>query len=105
MNVLYDKDHYKLALGQLNTCKSLIDAIGRDYIRLMKYGDSQFRLKQLKRAALGRMCTLLRKQDGSLKYLEQVRQHMARLPSIDPATRTVTLCWTHRLQVLEMANH
>jgi nucleolar GTP-binding protein len=92
MNVLYDKDHYKLALGQLNTCKNLIDSIGRDYIRLMKYGDSQFRLKQLKRAALGRMCTLLKKQDGSLKYLEQVRQHMARLPSIDPATRTVILC-------------
>lgn len=91
MNVLYDKDHYKLALGQLNTAKSLIDGIGRDYVRLMKYGDSQFRLKQLKRAALGRMCTLLRKQDGSLKYLEQVRQHMARLPSIDPATRTILL--------------
>jgi len=91
MNVLYDKDHYKLALGQLNTAKSLIDGIGRDYIRLMKYGDSLFRLKQLKRAALGRMCTLLRKQDGSLKYLEQIRQHMARLPSIDPATRTIIL--------------
>lgn len=25
MNILYDKDHYKLALGQLNTCKHLID--------------------------------------------------------------------------------
>lgn len=91
MNVLYDKDHYKLALGQLNTAKSLIDGIGRDYVRLMKYGDSQFRLKQLKRAALGRMCTLLRRQDGSFKYLEQVRQHMARLPSIDPATRSIIL--------------
>ena len=25
MNVLYDKDHYKLALGQLNTARHLID--------------------------------------------------------------------------------
>lgn len=25
MNVLYDKDHYKLALGQLNIAKNLID--------------------------------------------------------------------------------
>lgn len=25
MNVLYDKDHYKLALGQINIAKNLID--------------------------------------------------------------------------------
>ena len=25
MNILYDKDHYKLALGQINTAKHLID--------------------------------------------------------------------------------
>lgn len=91
LNVLYDRDHYKLALGQLNTCRHLIDGIGRDYVRLLKYGDSLYRCKQLKRAALGRMATLLKKQEGSLGYLEQVRQHLSRLPSIDPATRTLIL--------------
>lgn len=25
LNILYDRDHYKLALGQLNTAKNLID--------------------------------------------------------------------------------
>ncbi|MES1903696.1 MAG: Nucleolar GTP-binding protein 1 [Paramarteilia canceri] len=25
INILYDKDHYKIALSQLNTCKKLID--------------------------------------------------------------------------------
>ena len=25
INVLYDKDQYKLALGQINTCRHLID--------------------------------------------------------------------------------
>lgn len=25
MNVLYDKDHFKLALGQLNTARHLVD--------------------------------------------------------------------------------
>ncbi|PHT43480.1 Nucleolar GTP-binding protein 1 [Capsicum baccatum] len=28
----------------------------------------------------------------SLAYLEQIRQHMARLPSIDPNTRTILIC-------------
>ncbi len=116
MNVLYDKDHYKLALGQINTAKHLIDNVGKDYVRLLKYGDSLYRCKQLKRAALGRMATIMKRQNQSLAYLEevkrerererrliesfqggkkknlnpiQVRQHLGRLPSIDPNTRTI----------------
>jgi len=92
INVLYDKDHYKLALGQLNTARHLIDNLGKDYVRLLKFGDSLYRCKCLKRAALGRMCTIMKKQNASLAYLEQVRQHLSRLPSIDPNTRTVIIC-------------
>lgn len=54
MNVLYDKNHYKLALGQLRTCRHLIDQVAKDYVRLLKFGDSLYRCKQLKKAALGR---------------------------------------------------
>ncbi|XP_074049322.1 GTP-binding protein 4 [Macrotis lagotis] len=92
MNVLYDKDHYKLALGQINIAKNLVDNVAKDYVRLMKYGDSLYRCKQLKRAALGRMCTIIKRQKQSLEYLEQVRQHLSRLPTIDPNTRTLLLC-------------
>lgn len=92
LNVLYDKDHYKLALGQLNTARNLIDKLAQDYVRLVKYGDSLYRCKELKRAAMGRMCTLMRRQGPSLQYLEQVRQHMSRLPAIDPNTRSILLC-------------
>ncbi|KNE57746.1 small GTP-binding protein domain [Allomyces macrogynus ATCC 38327] len=92
MNVLYDKDHYKLALGQLNTARHLVEQIAKDYVRLLKFGDSLYRCKQLKRAALGRMATLVKGLKDSLAYLEQVRQHLARLPSIDPNTRTLLVC-------------
>ncbi|EFJ25861.1 hypothetical protein SELMODRAFT_231970 [Selaginella moellendorffii] len=92
MNVLYDRDHYKLALGQLRTAKRLVEKICKDYVKLLKYGDSLYRCKQLKKAALGRMCTLMKRVGPSLAYLEQVRQHMARLPSIDPNTRTILIC-------------
>lgn len=44
----------------------------QDYVRLLKYGDSLYRCKQLKRAALGRMATLMKRQGPSLAYLEQV---------------------------------
>lgn len=92
LNVLYDKDHYKLALGQINTARNLVDKVAKEYVKLLKYGDSLYRCKQLKRAALGRMCTIVKKLGPSFAYLEQVRQHMSRLPSIDPNTRTIIVC-------------
>jgi len=92
MNVLYDKDHYKLALGQLNTARHIIDGVAKDYVRLLKYGDSLYRCKQLKKAALGRMATIMKRQAANLTYLEEVRQHLSRLPSINPYTRTIILC-------------
>jgi len=91
MNVLYDRDHYKIALSQLNICKQLVSNIGKDYIKLLKYGDSLYRCKMLKKAALGRMAKLLRQQKASFAYLEQVRQHLGRLPSIDPYAKTILL--------------
>jgi len=91
INVLYSRDHYKLALGQLSTARSLVDNVGKDYLKLLKFGDSLYRCKELKRAALGRMCTVMKKLGPSLAYLEQVRQHLSRLPSIDPSTRTMMI--------------
>jgi nucleolar GTP-binding protein len=48
--------------------------------------------KQLKRAALGRMATLTRRLKDPLLYLDQVRQHLGRLPAIDPTARTLLIC-------------
>lgn len=92
INVLYDKDHYKLGLGQLNQARHLIDNVGKEYVRLLKFGDSLYRCKQLKKAALGRMVTIVKRQASNLQYLEQVRQHLARIPTIDPYTRTIIIC-------------
>jgi nucleolar GTP-binding protein len=92
LNTLYDADHFRIALGQLNTAKGLIETVARDYVRLLKYGQSLFQCKQLKRAALGRMATICKRLKDPLLYLEQVRQHLGRLPSIDPNTRTLLIC-------------
>ena len=92
MNTLYDADHFKIALGQVSTAKHLIETVSRDYVRLIKYAQSLFQCKQLKRAALGRMATICRRLKDPLVYLEQVRQHLGRLPSIDPNTRTLLIC-------------
>jgi nucleolar GTP-binding protein len=43
----------------------------------------------LKKAALGRMATMTKKLKSSLGFLEEVRKHMSRLPSINPYDRTL----------------
>ncbi|KAK5074973.1 Nucleolar GTP-binding protein 1 [Lithohypha guttulata] len=92
MNTLYDADHFRIALGTLSTAKRLIETVSRDYVRLLKYAQSLFQCKNLKKAALGRMATICRRLRDPLVYLEQVRQHLGRLPSIDPNTRTLLIC-------------
>ena len=92
LNTLYDADHFRIALGQLSTAKHLIETVSRDYVRLIKYAQSLFQCKQLKRAGLGRMATICKRLKDPLVYLEQVRQHLGRLPSIDPNTRTLLIC-------------
>jgi nucleolar GTP-binding protein len=67
------------------------DSVSKDYVRLLKFGDSLYRCKALKKAALGRMATIMKRQKNSLEYLEQVRQHLSRLPAIDPNTRTLLI--------------
>lgn len=37
------------------------------------------------------MATIMKRQAANLEYLEQVRQHLSRLPTIDPYTRTIIL--------------
>ena len=76
LHVLYNKDHYKLALGQINTARNLIGKIAKDYVKLLKYGDSLYRCKCLKVAALGRMCTVIKRVGPSLAYLESKTENL-----------------------------
>lgn len=66
LNILYDRDHYKLALGQVAACISRIERISKEYITLSKYSDSLYKSKSLKTAAFGRCCTGM-KQRGVLR--------------------------------------
>jgi nucleolar GTP-binding protein len=92
INVLYDRDHYKMALGHVKAVSGAIANVDKEYSRLVKYGDSLYRCKQLKRAALGKMSTMAKKLAKTLVYLEEVRQNLMRMPDIDPSTRTLLIC-------------
>lgn len=92
INVLYDRDHYKMALGHVNVINRVIQNTSKEFLKLLKFGESAYRCKQLKKSALGRMASAAKKLKGSLEYLEEVRQHMSRLPSISLSTPTLLIC-------------
>lgn len=91
LNILYDRDHYKLALGQVAACISRIERISKEYITLSKYSDSLYKSKSLKTAAFGRYCTVVKKLAKVFEYLEEVRMHLQRLPVIQTTARTLLL--------------
>ncbi|KAL8430607.1 hypothetical protein ACSSS7_005826 [Eimeria intestinalis] len=91
LNILYDRDHYKLALGQVAACINRIERITKEYITLSKYSDSLYKSKSLKTAALGRYCTVVKKLAKVFEYLEEVRMHLQRLPAIQTSARTLLL--------------
>jgi nucleolar GTP-binding protein len=92
LGLIYDKNNYKLALGRINSCRNLICKLARDHLKLLKFSDSIYRCKQLKRALFGRISKVKKKLSPSLTYLQKFRQHIALLPSIDPKKRTILLC-------------
>ncbi|THU98159.1 hypothetical protein K435DRAFT_661449, partial [Dendrothele bispora CBS 962.96] len=77
MNVLYDKNYYKPAPGQLCTIRRLIDQIAKNYVRLLKFGDTLYRCTQLNALLSVALC----EAKDPLAYLEQVHQHISRLPT------------------------
>ena len=75
VNVLYDRDHFKLALGQLNIARQIIDSVGKDYVKLLKYGDSLYRCRSARPA--GRLQTRMSRAShpcpGTVASLSSVR--------------------------------
>lgn len=92
INVLYDRDHYKLALGHVSATRSGIEKVSKEFVKLLKFADTPYRCKQLKRAAFGRMASGVKRLGKTLEYLEEIRMHMSRLPSIDLSGRTLLVC-------------
>ncbi|MES1916758.1 MAG: hypothetical protein MHM6MM_008546, partial [Cercozoa sp. M6MM] len=91
LNVNYDRDHYKVALAKVNLTKQIVENVAKEKVTLLKYGDSLYRCKRTKRAALGHMASHIKKLSPFLVFLEKVREHLSRLPQIEPDTCTLLL--------------
>ncbi|KAF3779179.1 Nucleolar GTP-binding protein 1 [Nymphaea thermarum] len=67
LHVIYNKDHYKLALAQVNTARSLIGRVAKDYVSLLKFGDSLYRCKFLRGRLMATRHSELNRTDDRIK--------------------------------------
>lgn len=62
------------------------------YTNVKRWSERHLAGRSSRYSHIFRMCTVIKRQADNLKFLEDTRQHLSRLPTIDPDTRTLILC-------------
>ncbi len=82
-SILVDIDELKLTLGKINGILPILRNIGREYIRKLNGIQAPKEGDQLRRAAFGRISSIINKQNKNLEYLNRIRGRLREIPSID----------------------
>jgi len=91
LNLMFQRQHYKLALSKLSRSKRAIEFVSKNFVKFVKNGDSLYTCKQLKKEALGRICTIIQKLNKPFSFLEKVRYHLEKIPNLDPHRKLIIL--------------
>ncbi|MFX0105540.1 MAG: NOG1 family protein [Candidatus Hodarchaeota archaeon] len=82
-SVLVDIDELKLTLGKLNGILPILSQIEREYVSKLSRIEAPKEGDQLRRAAFGRISSIINKQSNNLDYLNKIRGRLREIPSID----------------------
>jgi nucleolar GTP-binding protein len=90
LDISYGLDKIRQTLGSLSGSADIIWKIKREYLGDVWHASTVLKTKDLRRAAFGRMRSVIKKLNSRLTYLESVRQSMRLMPGID--LEMPTLC-------------
>jgi nucleolar GTP-binding protein len=82
-SLLVNIDDLKLALGKLNGILPVLSQLGREYSKKLTKIEEPKEADRLRRAAFGRISSVLKKQNKTLEYLNNIRGKLREIPSID----------------------
>ncbi|MFX1497540.1 MAG: NOG1 family protein [Promethearchaeota archaeon] len=82
-SLLVDIEKLKLTLGKLNGILPILSQIERYYSKQLNYINAPNEADKLRRAAFGRISSILNKQNKNLEYLNTIRGKLRSIPSID----------------------
>ncbi|MFW9867702.1 MAG: NOG1 family protein [Candidatus Thorarchaeota archaeon] len=82
-SILVDIDKLKLSLGKLNGIIAVLRRIEREHLNQLKKIEIPKEGDRLRRAAFGRISSIINKQNSNLEYLNTIRGSLRQIPSID----------------------
>ena len=82
--ILIGTDKLKRALGAVHNCIPPIDTITENHIQALKLADDDRQMKKTRRAAKGRISSILRATAKNLDFIIEAKVTLSRLPGIVP---------------------
>jgi nucleolar GTP-binding protein len=82
-SLLVDVDELKLTLGRLNGILPILHQIERESSKNLSQIEAPKDADKVRRAAFGRISSIIDKQNNNLEYLNSVRGRLKEIPSID----------------------
>ncbi|MFX0025395.1 MAG: NOG1 family protein [Candidatus Hermodarchaeota archaeon] len=82
-SLLVDINKLKLTLGKINGILPILSQIEKDHSKQLNRIETPKEGDKIRRAAFGRISSILRKQNKNLEYLNNIRGKLREIPSID----------------------
>ena len=90
-SLLVDVDELRLILGKLNGILPLLRKLQREYSKKLSQIESPKDADRIRRAAFGRISSIINKQNPNLEYLNKIRGRLREIPSIDDTLHCIVV--------------
>ncbi len=87
-NILVGIDDMRISLSRLHWASGQIKDITKEYLGKIKRGEDP---STSRRAAFGRMSSVIKSIDKDLRFLNDARNKLRKMPTIDPAVPTILI--------------
>lgn len=87
--ILVGIDRLKQALGAVYNCIPLLDDITNNHLQALKLADDFKQMKKTRRAAKGRISSVIRATSDNLDFIIQAKTTMSKLPGVRPDSPTI----------------
>jgi nucleolar GTP-binding protein len=89
VEILVGRDRLKQALGAVYNCIPPIDEIADKHLQALKLSDDFRQMKKTRRAAKGRISSILRATAENLDFIIEAKKTLSKLPGIAPDSPTI----------------
>ena len=90
-SIIVNIDELKLTLGKLNGILPVLSQLLRDFTKKLNRIEEPKDGDRLRRAAFGRISSIIRKQKKNLEYLNNIRGSLKEIPSLDYTIPTIVV--------------